>query len=83
MEDIARLADRLIVLSESKILMDGKPEEVFAQPDKLMKIGLDVPQITRVFMELRRLGIEIDTSVYTVKYAANLMLHLLGEDGKC
>lgn len=83
MEDIARLADRLMVLSESKILMDGKPEEIFARPDELVKIGLDVPQITRVFMELRRLGVETDTSVYTVKYAANLVLRMLGEDGKC
>jgi len=83
MEDIARMADRLMVLNESKIIMDGKPEEIFADPDQLMKIGLDVPQITRVFMELRRLGVEIDTSVYTVKYAAKLIEQMLGEGKKC
>ena len=83
MEDIARMADRLIVLNESRIYMDDKPETVFADPEKLAKIGLDVPQVTRVFMELKKLGVDVETSVYTVRYAAKLISHMLEEGNKC
>ena len=83
MDDIARMADRLIVLNESRIFMDGTPEEVFADPAALEKIGLDVPQVTRVFMALKNLGVEVDTSVYTVKYAAKLIERMLEEGSVC
>ncbi len=83
MEDIARMADRLIVLNESRVFMDDKPEAVFADPEKLEKIGLDVPQVTRVFMELKKLGVDVDTAVYTVKYAARLISRMLEEGNAC
>ena len=77
MEDIARCAQRIIVMNESKIIMDGPTEEIFGRSEELLQIGLDVPQITRVFMELERMGMHIDTSVYTVKYAKNLILRMM------
>ncbi|MBE6931265.1 MAG: energy-coupling factor transporter ATPase [Clostridia bacterium] len=80
MEDIASIATRLIVLNEAKIAFDGTPEEVFSHPDELVAMGLDVPQVTRVFMKLRELGIELDTSVYTVGYAVKLVQKLLAKE---
>jgi len=80
MEDIASIADRLIVLNESKIAFDGTPEEVFSHPDELVAMGLDVPQVTRVFMKLRELGVPVDTSVYTVGYALKLVQRMLAKE---
>jgi energy-coupling factor transport system ATP-binding protein len=56
MEDMARLATRLIVIAEGKILADGTPREIFAQVDTLKKYRLDVPQVTRLAHELKRRG---------------------------
>lgn len=81
MEDIASTVNRIIVMNESRIMMDGTPEQVFARAEELVSIGLDVPQITRVFMELERLGVSVGTSIYTVKYAARLLLDLLKKEG--
>ncbi len=81
MEDIASTVNRIIVMNESHIMMDGTPEQVFARAEELVSIGLDVPQITRVFMELERLGVSVGTSIYTVKYAAKLLLDLLKREG--
>ena len=84
MEDIASTVNRIIVMNESHIIMDGTPEQVFARAEELVSIGLDVPQITRVFMELERMGISVGTSVYTVKYAAKLLLDRLKKgNGAC
>lgn len=84
MEDIAATVGRIIVMNDSHIMMDGTPEQVFARAEELIAIGLDVPQITRVFMELERMGVSVGTSIYTVKYAARLVTELLKkEDGAC
>ena len=84
MEDIAATVGRIIVMNDSHIMMDGTPEQVFARAEELIAIGLDVPQITRVFMELERMGVSVGTSIYTVKYAARLVMELLKkEDGAC
>ncbi len=73
MEDAARLAQRIVVLADGKILMQGTPEQVFSRAEQLIASGLDVPQITQVFLELKRRGVFIDDAVYTVKYAAELL----------
>jgi len=83
MEDIAATVERIIVLNEASVLMDGTPEEVFARAEELLSVGLDVPQITRVFLELKRLGLPIDASVYTVKYGARLLEEFLKGGGTC
>ncbi|MBR5285182.1 MAG: energy-coupling factor transporter ATPase [Clostridia bacterium] len=73
MEDAARIADRLIVLNQGEILMEGKPEEVFAHSEDLVAAGLDVPTVTRLFMELRTRGLDLPESVYTVEYALKVL----------
>lgn len=65
MDDVARLADRLIVFNKGRICFDGTPEEVFSKPDELKEIGLDVPVPTEIAMELRRLGVKLPDSIYT------------------
>ena len=74
MEDAARIADRLIVLNQGEVLMEGKPEEVFAHSEELAAAGLDIPTVTRLFMELRARGLELPESVYTVEYALKVLL---------
>jgi energy-coupling factor transport system ATP-binding protein len=82
METVARAADRLVVFSQGTVAMDGTPEQIFGQPERLEALGLDVPQVSKVFMKLRELGIDVETSVYTVKYAKNLVETLLREGGQ-
>ncbi len=78
MEEIASNVDRLIVMNRGKVAMTGTPREVFARGGELTSMGLDVPQITRVFMRLRDLGLPVDTSVYTVQQAKDALLALKG-----
>jgi len=82
MEDIARCVDRLIVLNDSKIVMDGAPECVFSQVEALDTMGLDVPEVTRVLLHLRRMGVSLPTGAYTVEQAAKLICELLEGGGK-
>jgi len=65
MDDIAKIADRLIVFNGGNIVMDGTPEEVFSHSEELTEIGLDVPQATAIAMALKKKGIVLDTPVYT------------------
>jgi len=80
MDEIARNAERIIVLKSAGILMDGTPAEVFARGNELLAAGLEVPQITRVAMALHRRGVEIDPAVYTVE-ALHRQLLALGKGG--
>ena len=68
MNDVARLTDRLLVLCGSKIAMDGPPAEVFTRADELLKMGLDIPDITRVFLRLKQMGLPLEP-VYTIDQA--------------
>lgn len=77
MEEMARTADRLVVIHEGKIPFQGTPREVFAHGDALETMGLGVPQMTRVFHRLRTLGADIDPAVYTVEQAQNAVLDAL------
>lgn len=74
MEDIARTADRIVVMNGAEIYMTGTAGEIFSQADRLTACGLDVPQVTRVVMRLRAMGLDIDPSVYTVAEAARLIM---------
>jgi energy-coupling factor transport system ATP-binding protein len=67
MDDVARIADRLIVFSGGGIFMDGTPQEVFSRPDELTDIGLSVPEPTAIAMALRRRGVELGSAVYTTE----------------
>ena len=78
MEEIAQNVDRIVVLKGAKNYMDGTPREVFARAEELEAVGLDVPQVTKVAMALRRRGVEIDAAVYTVEELKNALLRLKG-----
>lgn len=85
MEDIARVADRMLVMNHARVLMTGTPRKVFSHADELTEAGLAVPEITRVFQELHRRGVPVDPSVYTIEQALTA-LHAVKrakEAGKC
>ena len=68
MEDVARLTDRLLVLNGSHLAMDGTPSEVFAHAEALVAMGLNIPEITQVFLHLQKLGLLVP-NVYTMEQA--------------
>ena len=72
MNDVARLTDRLLVMNESRLVMDGTPREVFGHAQELVDMGLDIPQVTRVFMELKKKGLPVEP-VYTVEQAVEAL----------
>ena len=65
MDDVARIADRLIVFNKGHICLDGTPEEVFSHTDELLDIGLSVPAPTMLAAELKKNGVDIGRAVYT------------------
>lgn len=78
MEEVSRLADRLIVMNGGSIAMDGTPGEVFSHGAELLEMGLNIPAVTRVFLKLRALGVEVDPSTYTVEQAVSQLSRLKG-----
>ena len=83
MEEIACNVDRILVLRGSHVYMDGTPRQVFRRADDLEDVGLDVPQATKIALALRRMGLEIDTAVYTVDELEQALLSVRGEAGVC
>ena len=83
MDEIARNADRILVLKSAHILMEGTPAEVFAQADALLEAGLDVPQVTRVAMALKARGLDVDPAVYTVEDLERQLLALRKGGAPC
>ena len=79
MTDVARLTDRLLVLNGSRIAMDGTPGEVFTRAWELEEMGLDIPDVTRVFMRLKELGLPVEP-VYTMDQAVEALKKL--KEGK-
>ena len=69
MEDIAKLCNRVIVIDNSQIFMDDKPEVVFSKEDELKKIGLSIPQSTQVVRRLKEKGINVETDCLNVEQA--------------
>ncbi len=78
MEYAAQMARRIVVMDRGRILMDGTPEQVFARAHELVQSGLDVPQVTQVFLELKKRGLPVDTSVFTIEQAAAQLRALKG-----
>lgn len=81
MEDVAKTAERVIVMNKGRIETEGSVGEVFAQSERLRSIGLNVPQITLLTDKLRKAGYNLPEDIYTVKYAAQAIKKLLGGDG--
>ena len=80
MEDVARLTDRLLVMNGSKLAMDAPPAQVFTHAEELAQMGLNIPQVTQVFLELKKLGLDVK-NVYTIEQAAAEIRRLKG--GNC
>ncbi len=77
MSDVARLTDRLLVLNGAKLVMDGTPREVFAHAEQLLSMGLDIPEVTRVFLKMQKMGIDVEP-VYTLEQAVAAIKSLKG-----
>ena len=77
MEDVARLTDRLLVMNGSRLAMDGTPSEVFSRARELLAMGLNIPQVTQVFLKLKALGLDVK-SVYTMEQAVAEIVRLRG-----
>ena len=77
MSDVARLTERLLVMNGSKLAMDGTPEQVFARAQELLDMGLDIPPVTRVFLRLRELGLDVNP-VFTLDQATKALSGLRG-----
>ena len=83
MEEIARNAQRIIVLDKGGVRMQGTPAEVFARARELEAVGLDVPQVTKIAHALHEKGVAIDPAVYTVEALRQQLLALKGGRGVC
>ena len=77
MADVARMTDRLLVMNNATLALDGTPEEVFSHAEELLSMGLDIPDVTAVFLQLRRMGLDVP-NVYTVEQAVAALSSLKG-----
>lgn len=74
MEDIAKYADKVLVMDQKKIAMYDRVDKVFARADELLALGLSVPQVTKIFLKLRQMGLDLPQDVYTVPWAVKTIL---------
>ena len=79
MDDVALIADRVLVLSAGNIVMNGTVPEVYSKGKELLELGLDVPEITRVFLKLQKAGFDVPTDIYTVSDGKEKLLEFLRE----
>ena len=77
MEDMARLCDFLLVMDHGRVAMQGTPDEIFSNAERLSQIGLDIPQITKLLLLLKARGLDVNTCHYTVDGAYGEVLKLL------
>lgn len=77
MEDVAKIAQKVIVMDKGKVALKGKPEEVFKEVEKLEEIGLAVPQVTYLMKALKARGFDVSDNAYTIEQAKNEILRVL------
>ncbi|MBE6670835.1 MAG: energy-coupling factor transporter ATPase [Ruminococcaceae bacterium] len=77
MEDMAVYCDEIVVMNKSEVYMKGPTAEIFAKADKLVEVGLDVPQITHLFKKMKDMGIDVPENVFTVEEARKVIVSLL------
>ena len=80
MEDVARIAERIIVMNRGEIALEGKPAKVFKEVEKLEEIGLAVPQVTYLVRALREKGFDIEKDIYTIDQAKEELLKVLKKE---
>lgn len=83
MEEIARNVGRIVVMRDAHVYMDGTPRQVFARAEELEQAGLDVPQVTKIAMALRRRSMDIDPAVYTIEELEQALLARRGGGEGC
>ena len=82
MEDIARIADRVLVLNRARVAMFGSVPEVYSRTEELEKMGLAVPQITKIFRTLHDRGFDVPASVFTVDQGVDELIRYFEGRGK-
>ena len=82
MEDIARVADRIVVMNKSKLVMFDETQKVFERGDELEKIGLRIPQITKIMSQLRKRGVDVPEGILTVDSAVDYLLPLIKKEAR-
>lgn len=78
MEDMAQFCDDVVVMAHAKVLMAGTRDEIFSRADELEAVGLDIPQVTKLAVLLTKAGVPVDTCLYTVGFAENILAELYG-----
>lgn len=79
MEDVAKLATKALVMNKGQVVMYGKIDEVYSKVDELVSIGLNVPEITKIFIKLKKSGIPVKENIYTVEQGVNEIIRLKKE----
>lgn len=82
MDDVARYATRCAVMDHGKLVMTGTPEEIFSRADALVRLGLDVPQVSRLGMMLRDAGVDFPENVFKPEQAFDALYALLGKEAR-
>lgn len=82
MEDMAQYCDRVCVMRDGEIYADGTTEEIFSDPDRLCEAGMDVPEVMKIALELKKRGYPLDGKLYTVEGVRDAVLRALGKGGK-
>ena len=77
MEDVGKLAEKIIVMNDGHVELQGKPKDVFKEIDTLGKIGLAVPQVTYLMRELKKKGFNVSEDIFTVEKAKSELLNIL------
>lgn len=77
MEDVAKIAERIIVFDKGKVFLDGEPREIFRNEDKLLDVGLGIPQITSLMRTLKKKGLDINEDAITVEEAKESLIKYL------
>ena len=82
MEDVAKLADRILVMNGGRVEMFDRPEKIFKNGERLTQIGLNVPQITRITDALREKGVPLSEGIYTIENAVSQLEKILSRGEK-
>lgn len=82
MEDVAKLADRILVMNGGRVEMFDRPEKIFKNGERLTQIGLNVPQITRITDALREKGVPLSEGIYTIENAVSQLEKILSKGEK-
>ena len=82
MEDVAKYVDRIIVMNQGSVMLDGVPKDVFSHYKELEQIGLAAPQVTYLMQEMKAAGMDVSTDATTVEEAKDAILRMLGKNPK-